>query len=192
MGTRRDAAQTRERAGLGVQLGGCDHGHWLCRTELRKWHSREDGIHLWTPPDELEVVEGNLLTYGGASIQWQTLLGTAGAGTGALAFFNNANTRMAIGSSATAEAAGQQDMQTPVARIAMDSGYPAHTDSATLAAANTVTFRATALDAVANAVWAEWGLANAATGGRLLNRRVQALGTKTSGSWQLTVTLTLA
>jgi hypothetical protein len=44
----------------------------------------------------------------------------------------------------------------------------------------------------ANAVWGEWGIFNAASGGTMLSRKVEALGTKTSAqTWQITVDLTV-
>lgn len=46
---------------------------------------------------------------------------------------------------------------------------------------------------VANHPWNEWGLANAATGGSMLNRKVAALGTKTSAaSWAFKAACALA
>ena len=45
----------------------------------------------------------------------------------------------------------------------------------------------------ANFAWAEWGLFNASTSGRMLNRKVFSGGTKTSAeAWSLTISLTLA
>ena len=55
------------------------------------------------------------------------------------------------------------------------------------------TFRSTFATTDANFAWAEWAVFNAAAAGRMLNRAVSALGTKTSAqSWQLTVTITIA
>ena len=42
-----------------------------------------------------------------------------------------------------------------------------------------------------NFAWAEWGVFNAASGGTMMNRKVDANGTKASGqTWQFTVTMT--
>jgi len=143
-----------------------------------------------------EILSGteNMLVYGGVSNIWQYLIGN-GTGTAAqtLTFFNEANAKLGVGDSSTAEAATQTDLQasTNKVRIAMDSGYPQHTPGTTSGAA-TITFRATADGSTANFAWQEWALFNAATGGRMLNRRVVNLGTKATGTWTLTVTLTLA
>jgi hypothetical protein len=101
--------------------------------------------------------------------------------------FNNANSYIGVGNSNTAFTAGQTDLVgASKFRKAMDSTYPQR-------AANVLTFRSTFGTADANYAWEEWGVFNASTGGTMLNRKVEALGTKTSAqSWQLTVTLTLA
>ena len=101
--------------------------------------------------------------------------------------FNNANARIGVGDSSTAFAAGQTDLQAPANKLrkAMDATYPQR-------ATNVLTFRATFGTAEANFAWNEWGVFNAAAAGQMLNRKVEALGTKTSAqTWQLTVDLTL-
>lgn len=160
---------------------------WRCRTLLRKY--ADDAAFLAGDPYEVLDIDGNLLLYGGASALWHRLTG----GTSVTAF-SNANAHIGVGDSATAAAATQTDLQaaTNKLRKAMDSTYPQHTD-ATTAGAQTVTFRATFGSAEANFAWAEWGIFNASSSGRMLNRKVEALGTKASGStWQLTLSLSLA
>ena len=101
--------------------------------------------------------------------------------------FNNANARIGVGDSSIAFAAGQTDLQAPANKLrkAMDATYPQR-------ATNVLTFRATFGTAEANFAWNEWGVFNAAAAGQMLNRKVEALGTKTSAqTWQLTVDLTL-
>jgi hypothetical protein len=135
--------------------------------------------------------------YGGASVQWQTLLGNGTATAGqALTYFNNAQAAIGVGDSTTAAAATQTDLQaaTNKLRVGMDATYPQHTDGTTSGSASAV-FRSTFSTAQANWAWQEWVVANSATAGtgRILNRKVESLGTKTSAaSWQMTVTLTLA
>jgi hypothetical protein len=100
--------------------------------------------------------------------------------------FNNANARLGVGDSATAFAAAQTDLQaaTNKLRKVMDATFPTRTT-------NVLTFQSTFTTAEANFAWAEWGVFNTAAAGPMLNRFVQALGTKTAAqSWQLTVTLT--
>jgi len=140
-----------------------------------------------------EVFESNLAVQGGWSNLWQCLIGN-GTATGGqtLTYFNNGNAHIGVGDSSTAAAASQTDLQaaTNKTRIAMDATYPQHTDGTT-AGALTITFRMTAGSGVANFAWNEWGIFNASSGGRMLNRKVFTGGTKASGAvWVFTVTLT--
>lgn len=137
----------------------------------------------------LETVEadGNLLLIGGVSLLWQLAIGNRAAG--ALEYLNNANARILVGTSSSAEADTQTAL-TAAANKAMDATYPQHTDSTGTAGSKTITFRSTFASADANQAWAEWGIDN---GTRLLNRKVAANGTKASGqTWQFTVTVALA
>lgn len=141
--------------------------------------------------DLYEVVEGtpNLLTYGGASAFWHRVIG----GT-TVAAFSNANAALGVGDSTTAAANTQTDLQAATNKnyLPMDTGYPLHTDGTGSGGAS-CQFRATAGTGTANYAWAEWAVFNATSTGRMLNRKVEALGTKTSAStWQLLVTLSLA
>jgi hypothetical protein len=144
--------------------------------------------------------EGNMLMYGGASCQWQTLIGNGTTTAGqALTYFNNTNAAIGVGDSTTAAAATQTNLQgaaSPTNRIrkGMNATYPQHTDATTSGAASIV-FQSTFSTSEANFTWNEWGLFNSATDGtgRMLNRRVVNLGTKTSAAaWDFTITLTLS
>lgn len=109
------------------------------------------------------------------------------AGIGAsVTFFNNANSYIGVGDSTTAFAASQTDLVgTNKTRKAMDATYPQ-------GSANIITFRSTFATTDANYAWNEWGVFNAASGGTMLNRKVESLGTKTNTqTWQFTVTLTV-
>lgn len=115
----------------------------------------------------------------------KALIGSAGLTT-----FANANAYLGVGDSATAFAVAQTDLQaaTNKLRKAMDATFPTDPPSPS----NRLTFRSTFATTDANWVWAEWGVFNSSTTGTMLNRVVQALGTKTSAAaWQLTVTLDL-
>jgi hypothetical protein len=146
---------------------------------------------------ELLEIEGNLLVYGGASCQWQTLIGNGTTTAGqALTYFNNAQAAIGVGDSTTAAAATQTNLvaATNKLRKAMDATYPQHTDATTSGAASIV-FRSTFATSDANFAWQEWGIFNSTTDGtgRMLNRKVESLGTKTSAStWPLTLTQSLA
>lgn len=101
--------------------------------------------------------------------------------------FNNANAYIGVGDSATAFAATQTDLSAAANKLrkAMDATYPQ-------VAGNVQTYRSTFGTSEANFTWAEWAVFNASAAGTMLNRKVEALGTKTSAqSWQLTVTVTI-
>ncbi len=165
---------------------------WRATWRLEKYWGDDIG------PDAVayDVIEreGNLLMHGGASALWQMLIGNGTTSAGQpLTYFNAANAYLGVGDSAAAAAATQTDLQaaTNKLRKAMDSTFPQHTDG-TSPANSTITFRSTFATGDANFAWNEWAIFNAASGGRMLNRKVESLGTKTSAaSWVLTVTLTL-
>ncbi len=134
--------------------------------------------------------EGNLLTIGGVSALFEQLIGS-----GAVGAFNNANAYIGVGDSTTAAADTQTDLQAAANKLRkpMDATYPQHTDSTSAAGAKSLTFKSTFGTADANWHWQEWGIFNAAAGGRMLNRKVEDLGTKvSSATWALTVTVSLA
>lgn len=182
---------------------------WRCHTRVDKY---DGDIDLAVPTiggkaikhglivEAFEVVEkeGNLLTIGGASVQWQTLIGNGTTtASQALTFFNNANAAIGVGDSTTAAADTQTDLQaaTNKVRKAMDATYPLHTDSTGTAGSKSIAFRSTFATTDANWAWQEWGVFNSPTAatGRMLNRKVESLGTKTSAAtWVLTITLSLA
>lgn len=142
--------------------------------------------------------EGNLLVIGGASVLWEALIGNGSAvAGGGLTFFNNANAAIGVGDGTAAAADTQTDLQAAANKLrkAMDATYPQHTDSTATAGSKSITFKSTFASADANFAWQEWGIFNSPTAatGRMLNRKVEALGTKASGTtWTLTITLSLA
>ena len=103
------------------------------------------------------------------------------------AAFDNSGAHIAVGDSATAFSSAQTDLQaaTNKLRKAMEATYPQRSG-------NVLTLRALFGTAEANFAWNEWAVFNAAFGGTMMNRKVEALGTKTAAqSWQLTITNTL-
>ena len=100
--------------------------------------------------------------------------------------YANANAYLGVGDSSTAFGAAQTDLQasTNKLRKAMDSTYPQR-------ATNVLTFKSTFATGEANWAWNEIGVFNAAAAGDMLCRVVQSLGTKSSGSWALTHTVTV-
>jgi hypothetical protein len=160
-----------------------DRLDWKVDTKVEKWH--DQGNYLaGDPPDEVFEDKGNLLLNAGITRMINLLTGAGGTA------FNAANSRIGVGNSTTAAAAGQTDLQG-------GSKYFKLVDSAT-PSGQTVTWVATFASGDANFAWEEWGIDNGSTSGStvtapLLNRKVAAMGTKGSGStWTLTVTITIS
>lgn len=171
---------------------------WKAEWRVEKFHgeyNRELYLAKKQLPYEVIEREGNLLTYGGVSNIWECLIGNGTATAAqALTYFNNANAHIGVGNSTTAAAATQTDLQgASKTRKAMEATYPTHTDGTGAASNAQIVFRSVFATGDANYAWEEWGVFNASTAGRMLNRKVEALGTKTSSAaWTLTVTLSIA
>lgn len=133
-------------------------------------------------PSEIRVSRNLLVNTGLTDIG--SGLTTAGLATP----YTNANANIGVGDSVTAAAVGQTDLQAASNKLrkAMDVTYPT-------VANGVYTFRSTFATTDANFAWQEWAVFNASSTGRMLNRAVSSLGTKTSAqSWQLTVTITIS
>lgn len=202
------AASPVEGAALAVLHRTVDEIYWRARWKVEKyvedidaWLAARPGLTV----DDFQAAhkayetiekEGNLLVYGGMSCLFQTLIGNGTATAGQnLTYFNNGNAAVGVGDSATAAAATQTDLQaaTNKLRKGMEATYPQHTDGTT-SASDTITFKSSFGTSEANWVWNEWGVFNSPTAatGRMLNRKVESLGTKSSGTWVLTVTVQLS
>lgn len=166
------------------------HASW--KVEKFRGHVPKGQSHLHTPYDVVEG-EGNMLVIGGVSALWNRLITADASIAGAVDPFD-ANAAIGVGDSTTAEAATQTALQaSPNVHYEVLDAAPTHTDSTSLVAAQTVTFIATFETGDANFAWNEWGVFNAVTPGRMLNRKVVALGTKTNAdSWVFTVTITIS
>jgi hypothetical protein len=101
-------------------------------------------------------------------------------------FFSAANAFVGVGDSTDAFDAADTDLQasTNKKRIGMVTDWPKRTT-------NALEFKASFGASDGNFAWAEWAVFNAETSGTMLSRKVEALGTKSSGTWVLTVTLTV-
>lgn len=170
-----------------------DAADWRCRFLIEKF----DG-DITSDSTPYEVIEtDNIAMNGGISCLWQALIGNGTSTAGqALTFFNNANAAIGVGDSTTAVAATQTNLQasTNKLRKAMNATYPQHSDG-TVIGATSIVFQSTFATGDANFAWQELGIFNSTTDGtgRMLNRKVESLGTKTSASsWQITATITIA
>lgn len=150
-----------------------------------------DFEQLNVKPYETLVAPGNLLTTAGLNRLTSLLIGAGGQA------LTNTATRLGVGNSTTAAAVGQTDLQAAAGSAnrqfkVMDATYPQQANGV-------LTVRSSFATGEANFVWAEWGIdvgtptvADGTTVNALLfNRAVQALGTKASGTWVLTGTVTV-
>ncbi len=151
-----------------------------------------DQLAAHVRPYEVTEAPGNLLTTAGLGRLTSLLI--AGGGQGA----TNTATRLGVGDGSTAAAIGDTDLAASSGSThryfqVMDATYPQQSGGV-------VTFKATYDTSTANFQWSEWGTdigTPTVSGGTtvaalMLNRKVASLGTKVSGSWVLTTTITIS
>jgi hypothetical protein len=152
----------------------------------------EELAYMNVPPDDVLVVEGNGLTTAGLTLIASLITGTGAAFTSTLGFAG-------VGNGTTAFAGGQTDLQGA-------SKYFKGLSAGPTPGAGTIAASAQFASGEANYAWEEWCWGRVAsgtvTGGStiagtgtspvMINRKVQALGTKVSGAvWTLAATVTL-
>lgn len=171
---------------------------WRCHTRLEKYDAGIEDVRSGTvEPTEVTELEGNTLLIGGADVVWlgikNGLTATTGQGN---TFFDNANAGIRVGNSTTAATSTQTNLQGSTNYTkGMDATFPTHTTGTGTSTSQKILYKATFSTAEANFTWNEWGVVNttSTSGGRMLNRKVEGLGTKsTSATWAFTVTLSLA
>jgi hypothetical protein len=165
-------------------------GLWKVRTKLEKYHEdiapfkgREHVFHeRYTPYEVVEQV-GNSLLNEGINNMWSLICGDAGADA-----YNNANARLGVGDSDAEVEATQTDLQAASNKVygAMESGYPIYGTN------QKAVFKASFNTDTANFTWNEWSVDNGSSAALNINRKVKALGTKASGTWTLTVEISLS
>lgn len=145
----------------------------------------------------VKEVEGNLLLNEGIQrLEDLTMIATVLTNQTAANAWGNTNAYLGVGDSSTAEAATQTELQAATNRFykAMNATYPSRSSQ-------TVSFQSDFTSTEANFVWAEWAIAAGATtasgsgfttGTTNLNRKVAALGTKSTGTWTLTAQVTFS
>lgn len=174
-----------------------DRNGWLCTYTLEKWTQAH--FEAGMPSSQTLTGIGNLQLIGGASVFWQRLItisaSTSSTGAG-LQAFSTANAVIGVSSSTAAPAAANtylaatssNDWQGMTA-----SSYPNHTDSVSSTGARTCQFQAQWTATQGNHSWQSWMVRSHSSSGsgRALNHALASLGTKTTGTWTLTVDLTL-
>lgn len=162
-----------------------DKGVYKAQWKIEKYKgdfaSAAEAEKLGKPYDTVEL-EGNLLLNEGINNLWTHLCG------GAATAYSNANARIGVGNSTTAAQATDTGLLGASQLYkAMDATYPTYGSS------QQVVFRSTFGSTEANWAWEEITVDNGATAAINLNRKVQAMGTKASGTtWVATLTITLS
>lgn len=170
--------------------------------EQTEWAKRQSGLvapsgaemrRLLLPEREVEGV-GNILVNAGIQRLEDLLIGAGGQA------YTATFARIGTGNGSTAAAASNTDLAAAAGSAnrwfqAMDATFPSRSSQ-------TISFKSTFGTADGNYVWAEWGVdqggagtstSSAVVGAPLLNRKVEALGTKAAGAtWAFTVTITIS
>ncbi len=165
-----------------------DVAQWKCRYRLEK---RDGDINACQSPEErlaflgntspYEVIEGegNCLLNTGIDEMWDLIVGDSSN------HFNNASAQIGVGNSNTAANASQTDLLGASKTYkGMETSYPTSTSQK-------ATFKASFGESDANYTWNEW-VVKQSSSAKCLNRKVDALGTKSGGTWTLEVSITLS
>jgi len=167
-----------------------EQANWLCQYRLSKYHQdieafrgREAEFHRLFTPYEVIEGEGNCLLNTGIDEMWDLV---TGAVSGADHIFDNSHAQIGVGDSSTAADASQTDLQAATNKTykGMETSYPTSTTQK-------ATFKASFGSSDANYAWNEW-VVKQSTSSKCLNRKVESLGTKSSGTWTLEVSITLS
>jgi hypothetical protein len=166
-----------------------DIAQWKCRYRLEK---RDGDINACkalgerlaflenTRPYEVIEGEGNCLLNTGIDEMWDLIVGDSSN------HFDNTSAQIGVGDSNTAADPSQTDLQAATNKTykGMEATYPTSTSQK-------ATFKASFGESDANYVWNEW-VVKQSTSAKCLNRKVDALGTKSGGTWTLEVSITLS
>lgn len=145
-----------------------------------------DTLLRYVKPYEELYNEGNLLTTAGLDRITKRITGVTATALDAT------NSRLGVGDSSTAAAVGDTSLTgTTNSYFRLpDATYPTQSNGV-------LTWKASFADTEANFAWNCWGVDGGIANGQaatapLVNRKVQSMGTKSSGTWALTVTITLS
>lgn len=160
---------------------------WGLKAEVRKWRD-EESFDAGEAPYEIVTSLHNLLVNAGIARLEDLLIGAGGQA------YDATHARLGVGNDTTAAAASQTDLQ-----AAAGSGNRQWklVSTAPTRSGQTLTFVAAFQTGEANFVWNEFAIDVGTADGTtvvtpMLNRKVSSLGTKTSGVWTLTVTVTIS
>lgn len=171
---------------------------WVAKATLEK---REGDINQCKTPEErvdwltknkpyeTSVHMFNLLLNEGMDTMLALL-----TGYGSETEFNNTYAQIGVGDSTTAAVRTQTGLQAPSNKLykAMEATYPTAPAENDATNGRSIKFKSSFGDSEANFTWNEWSVRNGASADKNLNRKVENLGTKTGGTWTLTVEISLS
>ena len=144
----------------------------------------EREFHATFQPYEVIEQEGNCLLNTGIDEIWDIVTGIV-SGVGHIFTVAAAYVTIGVGDDDTAAQATDTDLIGSNKFYAVsEAGYPTSTTQK-------VTFKSSFATGEANYAWQEWVVKHA-TSAICLNRKVESLGTKASGTWTLEVSITLS
>lgn len=162
-------------------MGISEHSQWRIEWRVEKWHDTARKLAGFAP-DDIAIETQNIVLDGGANEMLKLITGSGGTA------YSNANTYIYVGTDSTSENASQTGVIASGGNKAyakMDATYPSVSGRQAI-------FRASFGDEVANFAWNEASITNGTgVGAVAMNRKVASLGTKTTGTWTLQITLSL-
>lgn len=192
-----DSGRMAEAAQVGIGVRAADGLTWHCRTQIAKRWLTDDAFGRAGHVEHLDL-DGNTVLNGGVATIWQRIItkNPSTSSTGAqLQAFSSGVAKIGLGASTATAAATQTDLQTTGTKtyITCTTGYP-KLWNVTSSSGRMAQFAFALTSSQANYAINEWGVFNSTSANkRMLNRKVQALGTKTSAqTWTGTITLSIS
>ncbi len=162
-------------------MGISEHSQWRVEWRLEKWAETARKVAGFEP-DEVLCDSQNIILDSGANEMLKLITGTGGT------TFSAANAYIYVGTSSTAENASQGGILATGnnrAYAGMDVGYP-------VVNGRQMIYRASFGDTSANFAWNEASIVNGTGANAVaMNRKVSNMGTKSTGTWTLQITVSL-
>lgn len=162
-------------------MGISEHSQWRVEWKVEKWADTARKLAGFAP-DEVACEAQNIILDTGANEMLKLITATGGTA------FSSANSYIYVGTDSTTENAAQTGLLAQgdnKAYSPMDTGYPTVNG-------RQMVFRASFGDNAANFAWNEAAIMNGTGANAIaMNRKVANLGTKTTGTWTLQITISL-
>lgn len=168
---------------IGTDIGGLWHVNARVDKfieDINEFPSQEEFFSKCKPYDTFHSTQNGLLKVGINNV-WSLVCG------GTATPYDSANARLGVGDSSDVFSSDDTGLLAPINKEykGMDVGYPVFGSS------QKVVFKSSFGAAEANFDWNEWSVDNGPSGINL-NRKVEFLGTKVTGTWVLVVELSLS